>query len=556
MTSTINIDNQSGNSRLARLNAYSQSRDEFQELVQEQLVGEDSRMSVLYDPTNETMADIFQWSHADNNRWQAYQQEGPAGQEAAQYLEQMVDQRRALANDYMRKFNDLSTHLNNLHQQPGEAGPDLDAMLDNAAAGRSPVVNADGTRMAQADQLLAFWHQNQSAITSLQNSYQTLQAFPKQLSEWLDQNQIERPVAVDQVVEKYRYAGFNGLAETSAELVDTSAMRLDGGEATGVMAFSFQHAHGHRKMDEYGVYSQTDDEMVEFTFEKLQQSGLAMGLAGMEAQVLMDKENRQAWGQYKQLHGPLADTFNSKFTTPLEPRFTLQDIIDNLRADRPAAQLQDGSPHPEADRIEAFATTHSATLNAVVQQQQKLEQMPKTLHEWLQIQGNRHKAKMEVYERHGIEPWKQDNPLAIMRSRLDKASSALGRSVEGTAAASALQSRLNNLLGDEAVPFTLQQLVDNFRWGRPLGTMEDGSLHPLATMIEQTFNSTESKEQLIDYLQSDLQQDDTTSKRPEPYDPKKSQMELISLLNQGQAVLNDSILGTLLMSGKNNTSGN
>ncbi len=555
MTSTINTANQSGYTDRARLNAYTQSRNEFKELQQEQLVGEDSRMSVLYDPTNQTMADIFQWSHSDNNRWQAYQQEGPAGQQAAQYLEQMVDQRRTLANNYMRQFNDLALHLNSQHQQPGEPGPDLDAMLDNAAAGRSPVVNADGNRMAQADALLAYWHQNQGTITSLQNSYKDLQEFPKQVSEWLDQNQIERPVEVDLVVEKYRYAGFNGLAETSAELVDTSAMRLDGEEATGIMAVSFQATT--RKMDEYGVYSQTDDGMVKVILDQFQQSGVALGMTGMEAQLLMDQDSRQAWGQYKQLHGPLADTFNSEFSSPLEPRFTLQDIVDNLRADRPAAQLQDGSIHPEADRVGAFVTTHSATLNAVALQQQALQQMPKTLDEWLQVPGNRHKAQMEVYERHGVEPWKQNNPIAELELRLQKASSALRATAEGMAAANSLRSRLSNLLNDKTntVPFTLQQLTDNFRWGRALGTMEDGSQHPQAAIIEQAFSGTAVKKQLITYLLSDVHKDDTTSSTKQ-YNPKEAQAELLSLLNKGQAVLDDSILGSLLMSGKNNTSGN
>ncbi len=556
MTSTINAANQSGYTDRARLNAYTQSQNEFKELQQEQLVGEDSRMSSLYDPTNQTMADIFQWSHSDNNRWQAYQQEGPAGQQAAQYLEQMVDQRRTLANDYMRQFNDLALHLNSQHQQPGEPGPDLDAMLDNAAAGRSPVVNADGNRMAQADALLAYWHQNQGTITSLQNSYKDLQEFPKQVSEWLDQNQIERPIEVDLVVEKYRYAGFNGLAETSAELVNTSAMRLDGKEATGIKAVSFQGTV--RKMDEYGVYSQTDDGMVKVILDQFQQSGVALGMTGMEAQVLMDQENRQAWGQYKQLHGPLADTFNSEFSSPLEPRFTLQDIVDNLRAERPAAQLQDGSTHPEADRIGAFVTTHSATLNAVVLQQQALQEMPKTLDEWLQVPGNRHKAQMEVYERHGVEPWKQNNPIAELELRLRKASSALRATAEGMAAANSLRSRLSDLLNEKThtVPFTLQQLTDNFRWGRALGTMEDDSQHPQAAMIEQVFSGTAVKKQLITYLLSDVHKDDTTTSNTKQYNPKESQAELLSLLNQGQAVLDDSILSSLLMSGKNNTSGN
>lgn len=416
MTITYNIAQRYGTTETPKLNAWHSTSDEFRELVDEGLIGENSRMSNFYNTVDSGGAHTFQWSQSDNNRWHAFNQESEYGQQAAGYLEQMVDERRSLANDYIGQYHSLSLTLGKAFADRYPA-PSLDQMLDNVAAGREPTENSNGTTMRDAARLNQFWQQNEAELTELQASYKALNDFPGELSEWLDENDVDRPVEVDQVVEKYRYAGLNGVAETSAELVDTSSARLDGKESNGIVPPG-PHAM-HQKMDEFGVIGAPDPDRVRYILDFAQTHGADMGLTALESQQLMDLDKREAWGSYQTLYQPMADEFNSQFQSPLEPRFTLQDIIDNLREGLSAAQL------------------------------------------------------------------------------------------------------------------------------------DNGTMHPLASQIEQTFSSREMKEQLGDYLQSDWLRDGTTTEggasKIDQLDIEDTVAELLALINQGRAVMNNGIVDTLLM---------
>lgn len=565
MSLSINLVKEFGSVNTAKAISASSAVNEFHELIAERLIGEDSRATHFWGSADTNRVQTFQWSHSDNNRWHAMNNAGPAGQQAAGYLEQMVDERRALANNYMGQYYDLSVKLTLAFQDQLPA-PSLDSLMDNVAAGQAPGGGPSQHNRAHASRVNQFWQDNRQDITAMQASYDALKALPRQLSDWLDTHDIDRPIEVDRVVEQYRYAGFNGVAETSEQLVDTSAARFDNKAIDKVHPIGPRYLH--QSFDKYGIANGADSEHIQRAIETAQRHGTSGGLEGIEGQVMMDLDSRAAWGNYQQLFRPMADTFDTAFQSPLEPRFTLQDIIDNLRQGADPAQLDDGSQHPDAERIALFSQKHSSRLTALAEAQQSLEAMPRTLSEWMGEPENKHQAQMATYERYGIEPWKQGGPMSAMVSRYDQSSfneadtfHADGKEMtrsefkawlaeDARELESTLSKKLNQLLGpDMSTPrISLDQIADNMRWGRPLGTMEDGSEHPMAAQIEKLFSSAEMRESMGDYLQSDwLRGDNLQLSQVKTVDSTDMTAELLKLITQGRAIMNNGIVDTLMM---------
>jgi|GEM_PF-1094350 len=565
MSFSINLVKELGSVKAAEAISTSSAGNEFRELIAERLIGEDSRVTHFYSSADTNRIQTFQWSHSDNNRWHAMNNAGPAGQQAAGYLEQMVDERRALANTYMGQYYDLSVKLTLAFQDQLPA-PSLDSLMDNVAAGRAPGGAPDQHNRAHFLRVNQFWQENRQDIAAMQGSYDALKALPRQLSDWLDTHNIDRPIEVDRVVEQYRYAGFNGVAETSEQLVDTSAARFD--RKTIDKIYPIGPRYMHQSFDKYGIANGVDSEGIQHSIERAQHHGTGCGLSGIEGQVMMDLDNRAAWGNYQQLFRPMADTFDTAFQSPLEPRFTLQDIIDNLRQGTDPAQLDDGNRHPDAERIALFSQKHSSRLTALAQAQQSLEAMPRTMSEWMNEPENRHQAQMAAYERYGIEPWKQSPLLSAIFSRYDQShfNEADTFHLDGKEVSrdefkarlaedareleNSLKKKLNQLLGpDMSTPrISLDQIADNMRWGRPLGTMEDGSQHPMAAQIEKTFSSFEVRESMGDYLQSDwLRGDNLQLSQMKTVDSTDMTAELLKLITQGRAIMNNGIVDTLMM---------
>ncbi len=571
MSLSIDLVKEFGSVKAAKAISASSAVNEFHELIAENLIGEDSRATHFWGSAETNRVQTFQWSHSDNNRWHAMNNAGPAGQQAAGYLEQMVDERRSLANNYMGQYYDLSVKLTLAFQDQPPA-PSLDSLMDNVAAGQAPAGGPGQHSSEHVSRVNQFWQENRQDITAMQASYEALKAFPRQLSQWLDTNNVDRPVDVDQVVEQYRYAGFNGVAETSEQLVDTSAARFDGNAIDKIYPIGPRYMY--QSFDKYGIANGVDSERIQQTIENAQRDGTSWGLEGIEGQVMMDLDNRAAWGNYQQLFRPMADTFDTAFQSPLEPRFTLQDIIDNLRQGTNPAQLDDGTLHPDAERIALFSQKHDSRLTALAEAQQSLETMPRTVQEWMGVPENKHQAQMAAYERYGIEPWKQGGPMSAGISRFDQSrfdstdtfhfnAKPMSRSEfkaqlteDARELAGKLRQTLNQLLGpDLSTPrISLDQIADNMRWGRPLGTMEDGSMHPMAAQIEKQFASRDMQESLGDYLQSDWLRDGGAQlSQMKEVDPIDTTAELLALITQGRAIMNNGIVDTLLMVNDNKT---
>jgi len=93
-----------------------------------------------------------------------------------------------------------------------------------------------------------------------------------------------------------------------------------------------------------------------------------------------------------------------------------------------------------------------------------------------------------------------------------------------------LHSAQSDTSGDR---LDLDQLIDNFRNGRPLGSLPDGSLHPAADKIEQYFGGL--SEQLAAYIDSEWLRDGSF-KPPEETEQTSDEIatELLALIAESR----------------------
>ncbi|MCV6591273.1 MAG: hypothetical protein OIF57_19975 [Marinobacterium sp.] len=178
---------------------------------------------------------------------------------------------------------------------------------------------------------------------------------------------------------------------------------------------------------------------------------------------------------------------------------------------------------------------------------------------------------MQVYRHTGVEPWQQGLQLASMEAMVfeqqhfnetdtfhtadgpkSRAEYRQWLAKQADELDNQLRQRLQQLLGasTDMQTIDLEQVVDNFRWGRELGTLKDGSCHPLADRIEQAFGGHDMRGKLTGWLKSDWLRDDRLQfSQPEPGQIESHVDELLALINQGRAVLNNGIVDTLLTTG-------
>jgi len=494
---------------IARLQAYNSTRNELSELVEEGLVGQETSGFCLISEEALEHFRFTQWSDELNNQWWSLMAEGEAGQLAAGYLESMVGERRQLAADYLEGFYGLSESLSESLDEGYPPSAGLDQLLDNLAAGRSPSSNADGSRLPEAETIDAFWNDHRQALEELQSVYERLDSFPAHLSQWLDNNGIERPLAVDLVVEKHRYSGLNGQRERAEAMLDSSTAAAD-----------------------HPLLSVPISLRGDFALR----SGDASMLARVQAEQMMQAEQKQALGKYLQQYQPLVDAFNNAcnhavdkgamaagISEGLSPRFTLQDLIDNLAAGREPAAMADGSLHPQADIIDGFNSSHREALASLVERQAALESLPGSVNAWLANEDNADRAYREVQAEYGLERWEQgalsrggpDRFSEFDQTRFKQADNFWVGDRQYSRSewkqrlqekAVDLEARLQTLL-HEAQGYspegrmTLDQLIENFRAGRPLATLADGSLHPDADRIARKFQGLEAE--LAGYIDSE-----------------------------------------------------
>lgn len=487
---------------------------EIYELAEEGLIGAESHSLGFHDVANlDSMKEVpfIQWSEQANTQWWAYVEEGPVGEQAADYLQQMVEERRQIAKDYMEGFHDLGQRLAEALQDEGEPTTDMDQLLDNVAAGRAPAELENGQTLAKADVINAFWQQNQADIEALQAKYTQLQEFPQQLDEWMDGKGIERTPELNAVLEKHRYSGMGDGRVDSEALVGSTGYTINQQGSDPFIDLEMARTALYRFDDPFPPGSTGKVDLKAALAQEVR-IGLTFGDAGLVSNTVarhqMKAERSALVESYQQYFQPTYDAFYEQLGAELEPSFSYQDLIDNLKAGLPPAAMEDGSLHPAADQIMAYVDEHQSRLDMVQQLQTSLESFPKSMTEWLET--NQQKVNDLVYSLYGLEPWETGEYARGMRQLSifsfdgvisgDKQERLQQLKVNAEAHAETLANNLADQLSGNwlQAPFSLDQLVDNFRHGRPLGEKEDGSLHPQYQQIEAF--GAEFKDQIVSYI--------------------------------------------------------
>lgn len=483
-----------------QIHAHSATSSEVYELVEENLIGENTTALNAMSAGAMDNFRVTQWSEQVNSQWWGLMGEGDAGKEAAGYLEQMTTERRTIANNYLDDFYTLSNTLGDTLQDDYPKSADLDQLMDNVAAGRKPSENADGTTLPKADIIEAFWSDNKAAIDELNGHYDALKEFPQHLSDWLDENKVERSLAVDQAVEKHRFSGMNGSYQAAETLVGSAGYRLNS-RTDGSSDATNGELPVMKDIFNMPKSSLSNSEASESLARRMVEVALRVGDAGMlkhaVSSEMMHNERSALLTDYQQQYQALSERFYAE-VGELEPRFSVQDLLDNLAAGQNGTLQADGTTHPQAEKITAFINNDSDALSSVSDQQQALDEFPKTRSEWLDNPENSRHAEQIVRDTYGLEPWENGMNSRGLRSSAWMGPDAFQQMSPESRQQAVDQARQRGEHLSDLVTRTLlsnspslNEVLDNFRNGRPLGLQSDGSIHPQQAALEQVFRDNE-----------------------------------------------------------------
>lgn len=483
---------------------------EFNELRSEGLIGENSgALQVTQNRTGYDEPIVQQdmlrfWSERTNTQWWAMMEDGEFGQQAASYLTQMTAEKRQIAADYLSSFHTVSdalqAHLGN--QEGVEA--DLDQLLDNAAAGRAPTSNADGSRVEHAEQIQSFWQAQQANISDVEQQYEALKTFPQHLSEWLNDKQIERPAQLDAMVEKHRYSGFNGVRERSDALKESYHFNIqDGKEAQQVLPSELNDTGsktGISILDGIVFSLPVHEDYTKRSIEMALMMGNAGSMKRALATGMMQQEQQSQFAKYSNIYSTVSANIQAQMQS-IEPSMSLQEILDNLSAGKDPAMLPGDNLHPDADKIRDLTNKFGGLINAVQTQQQQFEDSSKTVGEWLKKGENSQLLDQMVYNKFGLEPWEVGTNSRLLRESNSHPGLAFFQQQgedyrqkvmdEAVERRDRLESQLFRITGGDGT-LDLDTVLHNFRFNLPLGLMENGEIHDasysLKTFVEDNMD--------------------------------------------------------------------
>ena len=512
------------------INAHSETYAQMQRLISDKRMGEDSYQQVNF--AKEVQFGAYQRSDSYSNQWQQLNGAGEHGEQAAKYLEQMVAERRGLVDSYLRDFFDMSQKLAGKLDLENLNSVDLDMLITNVSEGRQASENADGSLLPQSEMLNQFWIDNKQQLNVIKQNHADIYNLPTHLSQWLDQNNIDRPLEVDVLAEKYRYSAFNGRAEQPEALASISDA-LIGSSAGGLF------------------------ELTELNVEMISFLGDAKQAANQVATMMVRGEERQALSNYLQVYEPIAERFNQDVATVLEPRFTLQDLMDNMIAGRDLATTYNGDPHPQKQLIDDFANANANkdALLSISDMQSGLSERTKTS-DWMKDETNAQRAYAKVKDLYGFERWETGDLARSSRGyrkfSQDTMNVDMSYHVGGKVLTSqqwqqklgqeaiSLENRLIKMLADikglgADVPLNFEQLIANFKDNKPLGLKADGKPHPFAEQIAIIFKTQMSD--LADYVDSLWLQDKLPPQEvPEEQSAAKFITDMVDMIAESKKV--------------------
>ncbi|WP_027855139.1 hypothetical protein [Marinobacterium litorale] len=510
---SISITSLLPNSTPSQIQAKSATHKEVYDLVNQGLVGEFTTSMAFMSDEGMHRVEMTQWSEQANNQWWALMEAGPAGVEAAGYLEQMVEQRRGYAAAYLDDYFSLSYKLAETLDEEFPVSVELDQLAENALAGRSPSENANGSMLPNADTLNRFWQENQPAIEKMLEQYENLKQVPGHLGDWLDQQQIPRSEEVDKVIEMHRYSGLEGSRERSEALASTAVYQMER-EGNGGLVES--DARFNVFNDVYGRHQANgtlDPQAARDLSQRFIEIGLRVGDANMlknaVSSQMYNSEKQSLIQSYQTLYQPLSDEFYRVFSD-VDPALNLQDLLDNVKAGNPIGQQPDGSTHPAADALNAFAEQHKLGIQAVADLQRKLDEFPQSRVEWQRIEENGRRAEQMVFQQYGLEPWEKGANARVLRDHAWQGVDYLNSQPEEIRQSliSDAQARFNQLTqkffalraSHPDMQMTLDQLIENFRFNRPAATLNEGGLSSAQNALEQFMD--DNTQLIIDHIDS------------------------------------------------------
>jgi len=510
-----------------------------QQLKEDRMIGESSwRLGTV---TKESNFSIYQDSESINDQWQYLNNQGPAGEQAAEYLAQMVTEKRDLIDGYLKSYDVMTHELSFLVKADNIKDIDLASILNNVKAGRAASENADGSILPQSELIDDFAARNTEQINTVNTQIEQIYQQPKTLAHWLDQKNIDRPLSMDKLVDQSQYMYLNGKAEKSETLIGIS--------------------------DQYGVLK--GEHILEDTMLDL----LGVKFVGMDFTIratstpIRRNDDRAALQEYLQTSEPIANSFNDSIATQLTPRFTFQDILDNIKEGRDPASVYTSEGyqvHPQADLIDSYVVNNQSQLQAVIDMQVALEN-PLTYEQWIAIPENEDRVFQKIEELYGIERWEvgelsrgerfdrryaedEFRADATYYKGLEPMSAAQwkeGLTQEAVALAKELETLLEQAQGSNPEPLTMDQLITNFRKGEPLGLLADGTMHPAAVSIEAAFESKQL--QLADYVDSQWLRDGTPhSSQSEEERSQEMLKDVVKMIKDSQEVWKfDALMGIM-----------
>ncbi|WP_271272680.1 hypothetical protein [Aliamphritea hakodatensis] len=320
---------------------------------------------------------VMFWSEKDHSQWQAYRAEGSAaGDQAAEYQQQMVTERQQLASQYLGSFLNLQKQFRQVDLPEGSPAISAEQVLDNIKEGKPAAQMPDGSLHPDSDVIDSFVSAHQPQINTMTESYQALESFPKEVEGWLSSQDIQPADDVNQVIDKLKNAYAAGPAERGSEYRPVTVGFGDTGTGTVEQL----------EREDVTQYKPELGESIRLIMDDSARSWEDLdGLDQIAAREMFSDQRASLYQQMQTLTNHMFSEFSGRFSlTSGTGGFSLQDMVDNHLAGRSLGTLDNGTLHPEAEQIEQYWQDNRLVLEQYSARQQQLNELPETANEYLQ----------------------------------------------------------------------------------------------------------------------------------------------------------------------------
>ncbi|WP_415901373.1 hypothetical protein ACMXYR_09495 [Neptuniibacter sp. QD29_5] len=355
---------------------------EANDLVKEGLIGEDSLIGF-----GAQSGSISFWSKRSHAQWQAYQQEGSsAATQAAQYHKQMISERQDIASQYLTQVTSMATEFNELNIDKIS----FHQVLDNAQAGKSLSEGLNHLSESDLDTIEQFWRDQAVNLNQLDNSLTDLKNFPKDLDNWLQQQDEPISDEVFQIVDRLKNGWVNMDSTGPEKDYQARSLNIQIEESTSApntvsLSESDKGSSLLKSLENVAL----NNAQIDYT-----SFGFKDNLLEYAGKEFLQNDLRQTYTEMKILTTDLYAQFSNLFSKSAGlSAYSLQDMVDNHLERKPLAQLEDGSIHPQEQAIQKFWKDNQLALEQYSVKQQKLNEQPEQFDDYLA----QNKSKINQY---------------------------------------------------------------------------------------------------------------------------------------------------------------